>query len=157
MYHLVQIALGYEWKTAFHMHYGSYEWLVMPFGLTNVPAAIQHFVNAIFADMLDVCIIVYLDNILIYSKDMESHQQHIWEVLCQLWLHGLFAKPEKCKLHLDSVEYLGYHLSPKGLTMSPYSTTGSSSTTLTLGSLLPSSPRKMLLGFSLRTVEALCV
>jgi len=57
-YHLVWIAPGNEWKTAFHMHYGSYEWLVMPFGLTNAPAAFQQFVNTIFADMLDVCIVV---------------------------------------------------------------------------------------------------
>jgi len=90
----------------------------MPFGLTNAPAAFQRFVNTIFADMLDVCIVVYLDDILIYSEDMESHQQHIREVLHCLWLHGLFAKPEKCEFHSDSVEYLGYRLSPDGLTMS---------------------------------------
>jgi len=65
----------------------------MPFGLTNAPAAFQRFVNTIFADMLDVCIVVYLDDILIYSEDMESHQQHIREVLRHLRLHGLFAKP----------------------------------------------------------------
>jgi len=69
--------------------------------------------------MLDVCIVVYLDDILIYSEDIESHQQHVREVLCRLRLHGLFAKPEKCEFHSDSVEYLGYHLSPDGLTMSP--------------------------------------
>jgi len=118
-YHLVRIALGDEWKTAFHTRYGSYEWLVMPFGLTNTPAAFQRFVNTVFADMLDVCVVVYLDDILIYSEDMESHQQHIREVLHHLWLHGLFAKLEKCKFHSDLVEYLGYHLSPDGLTMSP--------------------------------------
>jgi len=118
-YHLIRIALGDEWKTAFHTHYGSYEWLVMPFGLTNAPAAFQHFVNTIFADMLDVCVVMYLDDILIYSKDMESHQQHVREVLHHLRLHGLFAKPEKCEFHSDLVEYLGYHLSPDSLTMSP--------------------------------------
>jgi len=118
-YHLVRIAPGNEWKTAFHTCYGSYKWLVMPFGLTNAPAAFQRFVNTIFADMLDVCVVMYLDDILIYSEDMESHQQHVWEVLHQLWLHGLFAKPEKCEFHSDSVEYLGYRLSPEGLTMSP--------------------------------------
>ena len=91
----------------------------MPFGLTNAPAAFQRFVNTIFADMLNVCVVVYLDDILIYSEDMESHQQHVWEVLHRLWLHHLFAKPEKCEFHLDSVEYLGYHLSPEGLMMSP--------------------------------------
>jgi len=118
-YHLVRIAPGDEWKTAFRTCYGSYEWLVMPFGLTNAPAAFQRFVNTICADMLDVCVIVYLDDILIYSEDMESHQQHVREVLHRLWLHGLFAKPEKCEFHSDSVEYLGYRLSPDGLTMSP--------------------------------------
>jgi len=118
-YHLIRIALGDAWKTAFRTCYGSYEWLVMPFSLTNAPAAFQHFVNTIFTDMLDICIIVYLDDILIYSKDMDSHQQHVWEVLHCLQLHGLFAKPEKCKFHSDSVEYLGYCLSPEGLTMSP--------------------------------------
>jgi len=80
-YHLVRIAPGDEWKTAFHTRYGSYEWLVMPFGLTNAPAAFQRFVNTIFADMLDVCIVMYLNDILIYSEDMESHQQHVREVL----------------------------------------------------------------------------
>jgi len=119
VYHLVRIAPGDEWKTAFRTRYGSYEWLVMPFGLTNAPAAFQCFVNTIFADMLDVCVVVYLDDILIYSEDMESHQQHVWEVLRRLRLHGLFAKPEKCEFHSDSVEYLGYCLSPDGLTMSP--------------------------------------
>jgi len=118
-YHLVRIAPGDEWKTTFHTHYGSYEWLVMPFGLTNAPAAFQRFFNTIFADMLDVCVIVYLNDILIYSEDMESHQQHVWEVLRRLRLHGLFAKLEKCEFHSDSVEYLGYRLSPEGLTMSP--------------------------------------
>jgi len=118
-YHLVRIALGDEWKTAFRTRYGSYEWLVMPFGLTNAPAAFQRFVNTVFADMLDVCVVVYLDDILIYSEDMESHQQHVREVLRRLRLHGLFAKPEKCEFHSDSVEYLGYRLSPDGLTMSP--------------------------------------
>ena len=119
MYHLVRIAPGDEWKTAFRTRYGSYEWLVMPFSLTNAPAAFQRFVNTIFANMLDVCVVVYLDDILIYSKDMESHQKHVREVLRRLRLHKLFAKPEKCEFHSDSVEYLGYHLSPEGLMMSP--------------------------------------
>ena len=64
--------------------------------------------------MLNVCVIMYLNNILIYSEDMESHQQHVREVLHHLQLHGLFAKPEKCEFHSDSVEYLGYRLSPEG-------------------------------------------
>ena len=72
VYHLVRIADGDEWKTAFRTRYGSYEWLVMPFGLTNAPLALQRFMNMIFADMLDVCVVVYLDNILIYLDNKEA-------------------------------------------------------------------------------------
>ena len=76
-YHLVRIQEGDEWKTAFCTHYGSFEWRVMPFGLTNMPTAFQHFMNDIFGDLLDVCMLVYLDNILIYS---DSEEEHIWHV-----------------------------------------------------------------------------
>ena len=69
-YHLIWIADREEWKTTFRMRYGSFEWLVMPFGLTNAPTAFQRFMNDVFSDLLDVCIIVYLDDILIYSEDM---------------------------------------------------------------------------------------
>ena len=68
-YHLVRIAEGDEWKTAFCTRYGSFEWLVMPFGLTNAPAAFQRFMNDIFSDLLDVHVIIYLDDILVYSDD----------------------------------------------------------------------------------------
>ena len=76
-YHLVCIAAGDEWKTSFRTRYGSYEWLVMPFGLSNAPAEFQQFVNTIFADLLDICVVVYLDDILIYSEDEASHEEHI--------------------------------------------------------------------------------
>ena len=69
-YHLVHIADREEWKTTFHTHYGSFEWLVIPFGLMNTPETFQRVMNNIFHDLLDVCIVIYLDNILIYSKDM---------------------------------------------------------------------------------------
>ena len=118
-YHLVHISAGDEWKTFFHTRYSSYEWLVMPFGLTNAPAAFQRFVNTVFADLLDVCVIVYLDDILIYSVDKASHKEHVREVLRRLRKHGLYAKPKKCEFNTDSTEYLGYQLSPSGLTMSP--------------------------------------
>ena len=61
----------------FCIHYGSYEWLVMPFGLTNAPVAFQRFVNTIFTNFLNVCVIVYLDDILIYSADKASHKEHV--------------------------------------------------------------------------------
>jgi hypothetical protein len=118
-YHLVRIAEGDEWKTAFRTRYGSFEWLVMPFGLTNAPAAFQRFMNDIFSDMLDVCVIIYLDDILIYSDNKELHRKHVREVLRRLRENGLYAGTNKCTFHTDTVEYLGYILSPTGLTMDP--------------------------------------
>jgi len=117
-YHLVCIADGNEWKTAFRTCYRSFEWFVMPFGLTNTPVAFQRFMNNIFSDLLDVCVVIYLDDILIYSNNMSEHHQHVKEVLKCLCKAGLYAKAEKCEFHSESVEYLGYILSPSGLTMS---------------------------------------
>jgi hypothetical protein len=116
-YHLVRIAEGDEWKTAFRTRYGSFEWLVMPFGLTNAPVAFQRFMNDIFGDLLDVCVIVYLDDILIYSDDPKQHTEHVREVLRRLRKHGLYAKGSKCTFHTDRVEYLGFILGPDGLSM----------------------------------------
>ena len=115
-YHLVRIADGDKWKTAFRTCYGSFEWSVMPFGLTNAPAAFQRFMNDIFSDLLDVCVVIYLDDVLIYSNNMSEHHRHVKEVLKCLCKAGLYAKAEKCEFH--SVEYLEYILSPSGLTMS---------------------------------------
>src|SRR3979490_228859 len=72
-YHLIRIAKGEEWKTAFKTHYGSYEWLVMPFVLTNAPVAFQRFMNDILGDLLDHCAVAYIDDILIYSDSLEQH------------------------------------------------------------------------------------
>ena len=90
----------------------------MPFGLTNAPTAFQQFINDIFSDLLDVCVVIYLDDILIYSNDMSKHYWHVKEVLKYLRKAGLDVKAEKCKFHSKLVEYLGYILSPSGLTMS---------------------------------------
>ena len=117
-YHLVRIANGDKWKTAFRTCYRSFEWSVMPFGLTNASAAFQRFMNDIFSDLLDVCVVIYLDDILIYSNNMSEHHQYVKEVLRHLHKAGLYAKAEKCKFYSESVEYLGYILSPSGLTMS---------------------------------------
>jgi len=117
-YHLVRIAKGDEWKTAFRTRYGAFEWSVMPFGLTNAPATFQRFMNDVFSNLLDMCIVVYLDDILIYSDDITQHRKHVKEVLKRLRKAGLYVKAEKYEFHSDSVEYLGYILSPSGLTMS---------------------------------------
>src|SRR5882724_6253896 len=93
---------------------------VMPEGLTNAPTTFQSFMNDIFGDMINFIVIIYLDNILIYSDNISKHKLHIWEVLHRLCANRLFACADKCKFHITSCEYLGYMLSPEGLTMSPY-------------------------------------
>jgi Reverse transcriptase (RNA-dependent DNA polymerase)/RNase H-like domain found in reverse transcriptase len=117
-FHLVRVAEGDKWKTAFRTRYGSFEWMVMLFGLTNGPAVFQHFMNKIFTDLLDVCVVVYLDDILIYSNNPSLHQDRVTEVLWCLRQHNLFAREDKCEFHRTLVEFLGYSLLPEGLTMS---------------------------------------
>jgi len=116
-YHLVRIAEGDEAKTTFRTRYGSSEWLVIPEGLTNAPSAFQRFMNEVFSDLIDVSVIVYLDDILIYSNNLAEHRKHVKEVLRRLRKHGLFARANKCEFHAERVEYLGYILSPEGLSM----------------------------------------
>jgi hypothetical protein len=116
-YHLVQIAEGDEWKTTFRTRYGSFEWRVMPKGLTNAPAAFQRFMNDLFSDLLDVNVVVYLGDILIFSENPEDHKWHVREVLKRLRKAGLFVSLKKCAFSVETVEFLGYILSPEGLTM----------------------------------------
>ena len=79
----------------------------MPFGLTNAPATFQTLMNDIFRDLLDTCVIVYLDDILIYSKNEEEHEQHLRQVLIRLNEHQLYAKLSKGTFLTRSIEYLG--------------------------------------------------
>ena len=87
----------------------------MPFGLSNALAAFQCFINEVLGKLLDVCTIGYLDDILIYSDGLEEHRLHVSEILCCLRDAGLYANPKKCVFHMDTVEYLGFILSPEGL------------------------------------------
>src|SRR5882724_8197643 len=118
-YNNVRIAEGHEWLTAFRTRYGAFEYLIMPFGLTNAPSTFQHFMNDIFSDMTDICVVIHLDDIMIFSNSLAEHQVHVWNVLQRLREHNLHAKPEKCSFHTDSVEYLGFIISPSGISMDP--------------------------------------
>jgi hypothetical protein len=80
-YHLLWTLKGDKGKTAFCTRYGSFEFLVMPFGLTNAPSSFQRFMNTIFGDLLDVYLIIYLDDLLIFSTSRTKHKEHIREVL----------------------------------------------------------------------------
>src|SRR6266481_4648374 len=92
----------------------------MPEGLTNAPAGFQRFMNDVFANMIDVSVVVYLDDILIYSDNPNQHMAHVREVLSCLRKNCLYAQADKCEFYTSSCEYLGYMLSPQGLTMSSY-------------------------------------
>ncbi|KAF8752208.1 hypothetical protein RHS01_07841 [Rhizoctonia solani] len=116
-YNNVQIRKGDEWKTAFRTKYGLFEYLVMPFGLTNAPAAFQHFMNNLFRNLIDVTVVIYLDNILIFSKDPKDHPTHVREVLSRLMKNQLFCKLSKCHFHVTTVDYLGIVISPAGFSM----------------------------------------
>ena len=83
----------------------------MPFSLTNTPAAFQQFMNNIFSNLLDVCVMIYLDNILIYSNNMSEHHWHVKEVLKCLCKASLYAKAEKCKFHSELVDHSGLTMS----------------------------------------------
>ena len=79
----------------------------MLFSLTNAPVVFQQFINNIFSDLLNVCVMIYLDDILIYSNNMSEHHWHVKEVFKCLHKAGLYAKVKKCEFHFESVEYLG--------------------------------------------------
>ena len=116
-YNLVRVKAGDEWKTAFRTRYGHFESLVMPFGLTNAPAVFQHFMNDIFRDMLDHTVLIYLDDILIFSDSPSDHHQHVREVLKRLIQHALYAKAEKCEFDVTETDFLGFRISPTGVSM----------------------------------------
>ncbi|QRW26583.1 Retrotransposable element Tf2 protein [Rhizoctonia solani] len=116
-YNNVQIKEGDKWKTAFQTKYGLFEYLVMPFGLTNAPAAFQHFINNLFRDLIDITIVIYLDNILIFSEDPKDRPTHVREVLSCLMKNQLFCKLSKCHFHVTTVDYLGIVISPAGFSM----------------------------------------
>ncbi|SNX84871.1 uncharacterized protein MEPE_03580 [Melanopsichium pennsylvanicum] len=118
-YNLLRIAPGHEWKTAFRTRYGSYKYLVMPFGLCNAPATFQWLMNHVLSDLLDVSVIVYLDDILVFSDNEADHHHHVCQVLDRLRKHQLYCAPDKCEFHTAFVEFLGYLVSPDGLSMDP--------------------------------------
>jgi hypothetical protein len=118
-YNLIRIAPGEEWKTAFRTRYGLFEYLVMPFGLTNAPASFQYLINDVLRDYLDIFLIVYLDDILIFSKTRDDHINHVNLVLQRLRDNSLWANAEKCCFFQHEVDFLGYLVSDSGIRMDP--------------------------------------
>ena len=94
-------------KTAFRTRYGHYEFLVMPFGLTNAPAAFMDLMQRVFRPYLDKFVVIFIDDILIYSKTRDDHAEHLRMVLQTLRENKLYAKLKKCEFWMHSVAFLG--------------------------------------------------
>ncbi|GJP58391.1 hypothetical protein CLOP_g23643, partial [Closterium sp. NIES-67] len=106
-------------KTAFRTRYGSYEYLVMPFGLTNAPATFQAEMNHILRPLLDECVVVYLDDILIYSRDMKQHVEHLRRVFEILRRERFYVKLSKSEFAIEKVQFLGHMVSAQGVHVDP--------------------------------------
>lgn len=106
-------------KTAFNTKYGQFEYLVMPMGLCNAPATFQSLMNQIFYDCVDVFMVVYMDDLLIFSKDEKSHLEHLDIVLSRLKDHQLYVSPKKCEFMKTEISFLGLIVGQKGLRVDP--------------------------------------
>src|SRR5258706_12758948 len=89
----------------------------MHFSLTNTPATFQWFMNSVFTDILDKYVVVYLDNILIFSRNPKEHQDNVHNILSCLWKYELYTKPEKCEFSVDTTKFLSFIISPSGISM----------------------------------------
>ncbi|KAL5540174.1 hypothetical protein UlMin_045925 [Ulmus minor] len=118
-YHQLKIRESDIPKTAFRSRYGHYEFLVMSFGLTNAPAAFMDLMNRVFKEFLDRFVIVFIDDILVYSKSAEEHEEHLRLILQTLRDHQLFAKFKKCEFWLNQVAFLGHVISKDGIAVDP--------------------------------------
>jgi len=106
-------------KSAFKSRYGQYEYVVMPFGVTNAPALFMDYMNRIFRPFLDKFVVVFIDDILIYSRTHEEHAEHLRIVLVVLREKQLFAKLSKCDFWMSEVQFLGHVISAQGIVVDP--------------------------------------
>ncbi|MCO5572769.1 hypothetical protein L7F22_026528 [Adiantum nelumboides] len=118
-YHQIRIKESDIFKTGFNTRYGHFEFIVMPFGLINAPATFNRLMQDIFCKYLDEFVLVFFDDILIYSKDEGEHQGHVHKALEILWEHKLYAKLNKCVFNTPEVSYLGLIITPEGISVDP--------------------------------------
>ena len=118
-YHQIRVHPDDVHKIVFRTMYGHFEFLVLPFGLANALATFMHIMHSIFREQLGDYIIIFLDDILVYSKGVEEHAAHVRQTLRILWQHRLYAKVSKCVFFQSRVEYLGHVVSLEGLSPDP--------------------------------------
>lgn len=118
-FHQIRMSPEDVYKTAFKTHSGHYEYLVMPFGLTNAPCTFQSLMNHVFEGVLRKCVLVFFDDILVYSKSWSDHLNHLREVFQILQQAQLFLKPSKCTFGGKVIEYLGHFISAEGVSTDP--------------------------------------
>lgn len=116
-YHQIPMAESDKEKTAFTCRYGTYQFTVMPFGLMTAPSTFQRMMNQIFFDLLDKGVVIYLDDVLIYSRDLASHRKLLDEVFTLLQKHKLYLKDSKCHLYLERVNFLGHVVDASGVSV----------------------------------------
>jgi hypothetical protein len=116
-YYRLRIKEGDEWKTAFKTRYGLFKYMVMPFSLANAPTTFQAYIHKALGYLVDSICIVYLDDILIYSKDETEHEKHVKIVLQRLREYALYVKPSKCTFYTKEVEFLSFIVNTNGVTM----------------------------------------
>jgi DNA replication protein DnaC len=118
-YHQLKIRASNIPKTAFITQYGLYEYTVMSFGLTNAPAYFMYLMNKVFMEYLDKFMVVFIDDILILSKNLEQHDKHLHLVLQKLRENQLYTKLKKCEFWLEEVSFLGHIISEGGISVDP--------------------------------------
>jgi hypothetical protein len=118
-YHQIKICAEDIPKTTFSTRYNLYEYLFMSYGLTNVSAHFMYLMNSVFMPELDKSIVVFIDDILVYSKSLEEHEEHLRGMLLQLREHQLYAKFSMCEFWLDEVPFLGHVILSEGITVDP--------------------------------------
>ncbi len=116
---MVRIQERDQWKTTFKARYGHFEYVLMPFGLINALVVFQHMMNDIFHEYLDDFVVHYINDILIFLKNMANHEHHVCLVLEKLREVGFYAKLEKCGFHQLEVEFLVYIIFRDGICMDP--------------------------------------